>query len=145
MRTRLLPLVCTMVIMAVIAGCSSVEVTNSSVPDNSTPVGDMSLDVNVYFAPESQESALDIAFAVPGPGWVKLEVLNATGYRVRLLLDQYLNAYEGQVSWNGRNSDGDRIESGIYIYRLQWNDRIWTKLVPVCRTIKECEELYGND
>ena len=134
-----------LVTLVAIAGCSSVEITRSGEPDSRPSSADLSLDVNVYFAPENAEPATGIEVVIPGPGWVKLEVLNATGYRVRLLLDEELEYFSGPIYWDGKNDHGRSIKSGIYMYRLQWEDQFAVTLAPFCRTVAECEEMFDEN
>lgn len=105
----------------------------------------MALDVNVYFGPENAEPSTSINFTVPGNGWVRLEVWNATGYRVKLLIDRVLEAQTVQVDWDGKNDHGQRIKSGIYMYRLQWADQVAVQLAPICHTAEECEEMIDEN
>ena len=60
-----------------------------------------------------------IEFALPEPVDVKLEVYNVLGQRVITLMDRGLEPAEYQVVWDGRNSEGNQVASGIYFYRLK--------------------------
>jgi agmatine deiminase len=50
---------------------------------------------------------------------VLLEVFDATGRRVRTLIDGQCNAGRTQVEWNGRDDQGRELSSGVYLYRLR--------------------------
>ncbi len=60
-----------------------------------------------------------IRFALPSDTRVKIEVFNILGQKVKTLLDQHLSAGAKEVSWDGKNSKGVEVGSGIYFYRIQ--------------------------
>ncbi|MEE9270030.1 MAG: FlgD immunoglobulin-like domain containing protein [Candidatus Krumholzibacteria bacterium] len=62
-----------------------------------------------------------IRFDVPaGGGRVSLRIYDAGGRLVRTLVDANVRTPgERQVMWDGRNTRGRRVASGIYFYRLQ--------------------------
>jgi hypothetical protein len=59
-----------------------------------------------------------IAYAVPQPTHVKLEVMNVLGQTVRTLVDQYKAAGNYTVVWDSRDNNGQSVASGIYLYCL---------------------------
>lgn len=60
-----------------------------------------------------------IRFFLPEVGAVaRLEVLDLTGRRVRLLLDHKMPGGSHTVVWDGRDDAGRSVASGIYLYRL---------------------------
>ena len=64
-----------------------------------------------------------INFTVPEAGNVKLEVFNILGQKVNTLVDEYLTAGNHHVLWNGQNSSGDIVASGVYLYRIATPDK----------------------
>jgi len=63
-----------------------------------------------------------IAFALPKDAKVKLEVFNALGERVSVLVDGYLRAGVHTVDFNASG-----FASGVYFYRLTADDFVATK------------------
>jgi hypothetical protein len=63
-----------------------------------------------------------IEYALPTEGNVKLEVYNSLGQLVNVLVERYQNAGRQKVSWNGKDSYGSSVSSGIYFYRLKTNN-----------------------
>ena len=59
-----------------------------------------------------------IRFALPSDTRVKIEIFNILGQKVKTLLDQHLSAGAKEVSWDGKNSNGVEVGSGIYFYRI---------------------------
>lgn len=64
-----------------------------------------------------------IRFELPENGPVRLEVYNILGQRVRTVLDQNLSAGIHEVAWNGIDSDGNPLSSGVYFARLQTDSK----------------------
>ena len=69
-------------------------------------------------APNPFNPTTMIRFGLPEDGQVHLAVYSATGQIVRLLLDGQIEAGEHEVVWDGRDSHGRDVASGLYIYRL---------------------------
>ncbi|GAB4319598.1 MAG: hypothetical protein Kow0074_09300 [Candidatus Zixiibacteriota bacterium] len=80
------------------------------------------------FNPETQ-----IAFTLAAPGRVRLEVFNVIGQSVAVLVDGYRDAGETIVEWNGRNSSGHDVPSGVYFYRLTREDDALTRKMVLMR------------
>jgi hypothetical protein len=68
-----------------------------------------------------------IAFSLPRPTHVVLAVYDAAGRTVATLVDAVQPAGVNEVFWDGRSSNGGRVASGIYFYRLKTSDRVLTK------------------
>jgi hypothetical protein len=60
-----------------------------------------------------------IEFSLPAPGHADLRVYNILGQQVRLLMDEDLPQGTYQVLWNGTDSRGRPVASGMYFYRLE--------------------------
>jgi hypothetical protein len=72
-----------------------------------------------------------IRFAVPAPGReVKLRVFDVAGRLVATLLDEKLVVGPRSVVWDGRDSGGRQVSSGVYFYRLDaGEERLSRRLV----------------
>ncbi len=60
-----------------------------------------------------------ISFGLPEPGQIQLEIFNITGQKVGTLLDGYFEAGRYDLVWDGTDSNGQIVSSGVYFYRLQ--------------------------
>jgi hypothetical protein len=60
----------------------------------------------------------NIAYEVPEQSHITLVVYNMLGQEVARLVDQVQTAGRFDVLWNGTNSRGHAVSSGIYMYRL---------------------------
>ena len=56
-----------------------------------------------------------------------LTVYNLQGRRVRTLVDAEQGAGEYTIQWDGTDASGDKVASGIYLYRLERGDRSESK------------------
>jgi hypothetical protein len=54
--------------------------------------------------------------------FVTLDIYNIKGQKARTLVNEVLPAGEYSVVWNGRDSNGKRVGSGIYFYKLKAGD-----------------------
>ncbi len=59
-----------------------------------------------------------IRFALPKEEHVKLEIFDVTGALVKTLLNEAVRAGNMEVTWDGTNTNGARVTSGMYFYRL---------------------------
>jgi len=60
-----------------------------------------------------------ISFSLAEPGYSTVSIYNILGQRVAMPVNEYKEAGEYTVVWDGRNSTGERVSSGIYLYRLE--------------------------
>ncbi len=59
-----------------------------------------------------------IFYSLPAASKVKLEVYNLKGQLVKTLVDEDIEAGIYNVNWNGKDSSGKPVASGVYFYRL---------------------------
>jgi len=70
--------------------------------------------------PNPFNPATEISFTVgAGDDATTLEVFDAAGRRVRSLVSAVLDAGDHTVAWDGTDDRGQRVPSGVYLYRLQ--------------------------
>jgi len=55
-----------------------------------------------------------IRFYIPEPGFVKLEIYNNMGQRVKTILNSYQKAGNCDILWTARNDNNENVSSGIY-------------------------------
>jgi hypothetical protein len=77
--------------------------------------------------PNPFNSKTEINFALTAPGRVRLDVFDVGGRLISTLVDGDLNAGSHSVVWDGRNSRGDNVASGLYFYRLTSDSDIATR------------------
>jgi hypothetical protein len=84
-------------------------------------------------APNPMRDELRLNFALPQSGPAALAVFDASGRRVRTVLDQTLAAGGHSVSWDGRNELGQPVAAGLYFAKLTTVARTLTARVAVIR------------
>jgi hypothetical protein len=73
----------------------------------------------VGVVPNPFNPSTSVRFTLPQALPVTAEVWSVTGARVRTLADgATLNAGENTLRWDGRNADGERVASGVYLFRV---------------------------
>jgi len=55
---------------------------------------------------------------VPKASNVKIEIYNSLGQLVNVLMDSFHNPGRYNLVWNGKDSFGYPVSSGIYFYRM---------------------------
>jgi len=73
------------------------------------------------------------AFELYEPSSVKLEIFNVLGQRVVTRIDKNLQAGAQTFVWDGRNSQNQFVQTGVYLYRLETARQISTRKVMVYR------------
>ncbi len=74
--------------------------------------------------PNPFNSSTVIRFVLPMSGEVELLVYNLVGQRVATLIEGVREAGAYAVQWDGHNTSGQSLASGVYLYRLQSNERV---------------------
>ena len=60
-----------------------------------------------------------IEYALPSNEFVKVDIVNVLGQVVRTLVSEERVAGFHKVIWDGRNTVGSQVSSGVYIYRIK--------------------------
>jgi len=68
-----------------------------------------------------------ISFTVPKAGRVRIEIFDILGRRVRSLADGRVQAGRHQLEWDGTDEQGRKAASGIYFYRVVYDERSLTR------------------
>ena len=57
---------------------------------------------------------------------MRLAIYDVMGRRVKTLVDAHQELGMHHVAWDGRDSAGFPVASGVYFYRISWNGRSQT-------------------
>ena len=68
-----------------------------------------------------------IKYELPKTSHVSLKIYNILGQEVKTLINDKKSAGIHQIKWDGTNNNGIKVNSGIYLYRLQTGDFVKTK------------------
>jgi len=87
------------------------------VPEESDP------GVPVHFAlhqnyPNPFNPTTTIEYQLARAAHIRIDVINLLGQRVCSLVDEVQRADQHQVVWDGTNSAGQQVASGVYLYRI---------------------------
>ena len=69
--------------------------------------------------PNPFNPATEIRFQLPEANLVVLRIYNALGQEIRTLVNSEYQAGFHSVSWDGKNSNGNPVSSGVYFYKLE--------------------------
>lgn len=78
-------------------------------------------------APNPLSTQTSIRFELERPAHADLSVFDVTGHLVTVLVDGPYGAGVHKAHWNGRASNGARVASGVYLYRLRAGNLTTTK------------------
>lgn len=92
-------------------GALAIDVPNPS----EAGLNDFRLGQN-YPNPFNMQTTLN--FAMPRTTHIKLEIFDILGHHIRTIIDQEMPIGYHGVNWNGQNSQGEIVSSGIYFCRL---------------------------
>ncbi|HUW23186.1 MAG TPA: PKD domain-containing protein [bacterium] len=87
---------------------------------------------NNVFNPAKGERAL-IVVELPKQAYVRLNLYNTRGNRIRELADEQKEAGIHKYYWDGRNDSGDVVGSGLYFVHIQAGDYKKTKKIVVVK------------
>jgi hypothetical protein len=68
-----------------------------------------------------------IGFSLPSGSQVNLSVFNVLGQQVTTLVDGQMSAGQHEVVWEGTDSNGNPVTSGVYFYRLTTDEGSQTR------------------
>lgn len=74
-----------------------------------------------------------ITYSMASAGHVELEIYDLAGRHVITQVSEWVSAGEHRVHWNGKNSTGEQVASGVYLYRLKVGDYIETRRMVLVR------------
>jgi len=111
--------------------------TNGFLPTNA-PMGQASVQVpNTYQLEQNVPNPFNpktaIRYSVPVAGHSRLAVYDAGGRMVRVLNDGWTEAGHYTIQWDGTNTSGQTVKSGVYFYRLDAGDFSQTRRMVLLR------------
>jgi hypothetical protein len=77
--------------------------------------------------PNPFNPATKIRYSLASPGIVSLDVYDIMGRKITSLVNDFRAAGQYEVSWNGKNSYGVNVTSGIYFYKITTENFTQTK------------------
>jgi hypothetical protein len=102
---------------------SPADITILTAPPLGVDVTPATLSFSVFPNPAR---TVNVAFTLPSSSNVTLGVYDLLGRQVASLADGQLAAGSYQKSWNGLDSNGNKVRSGVYFYRLRAGNEVRT-------------------
>jgi hypothetical protein len=78
-----------------------------------------SMDILLQNYPNPFRCSTVISFSLPLSGRTSLKVFDSAGRQVATLVNELRQQGLNTLEWNGRNTSGQQVSSGIYFYQLQ--------------------------
>ena len=97
---------------------------NTSVKDLAGVAKEFTLGQNY---PNPFNPTTNIRFSLPTDQRVTLQVFDVTGALVKTVVDEMIRSGNMEATWDGTNSSGAKVSSGMYLYRLRAGNYIMTK------------------
>ena len=82
-----------------------------------------------FFYDAKSKAQATINFNLPWEAPIKIEVYNDQGQLVVTLIDNYMGPGNFSVTWDGKDSNGAQVASGVYIYKIKSLDLNLSKKV----------------
>jgi len=121
---------CLLVACLLLMACSSDRVAGPEDGETVLPSEGTVSKISISTDYNSPMPTTTILFEVALPGYVFIEITNATGYHVKTLVDGVFDAGAHTVQWDGTTDEGKPIEPGIYMLHLAGPDGgIWSPIV----------------
>lgn len=84
-------------------------------------------------APNPFNPVTRIAYSLAQPGRVTLRVFDVTGRPVRTLVDGWMETGRYEATWDGRDSRGAEVASGVYFYQIDAPGLVTSKKMVVSK------------
>ncbi|MDP8220270.1 MAG: T9SS type A sorting domain-containing protein, partial [Candidatus Stygibacter frigidus] len=68
-----------------------------------------------------------IKMALKTNGLVRIDIYNVRGQMVRTLVNEYMDAGNHDIIWNGVDDHGQKLGSGVYFYNMKFGKYTSTK------------------
>ncbi len=69
----------------------------------------------------------EIKFDLPSNSYVRLDIFNVLGQKVKTVIDNEMEAGFKSVTWDGSDDRGINVASGVYFYKLNAGEHVFTK------------------
>jgi len=99
------------------------EARNTKVDNGNSEANSFKLEQNY---PNPFNPVTNIKYTLDQPGKVKLTIYNILGEKVKTLINGQSPA-SNSVKWNATNSAGEKVSSGIYLYKLETENHVTMK------------------
>ncbi|MGE5398799.1 MAG: fibronectin type III domain-containing protein, partial [Ignavibacteriales bacterium] len=110
-------------------GRFTVTATTDVTVDNAIPT-EYKIDQNY---PNPFNPSTMITYWLPKNSFVKLQVFDMLGREIKTLIAGQMNAGKHTAQWNADDNSGQKVSSGMYLYRLSTNETVITRKMILLR------------
>lgn len=103
---------------------------STSIAYTNPPASDFILHQNY---PNPFNSQTKIEYDLNENGYVTLQIFDIQGRSIKVLVDSYKNKGKYFVTWERKNDSSIEVSSGIYFYRLIFNNQMQSKAIVVLK------------
>ena len=96
-----------------------------------TEISDLKCYPNPFYV--NKDNKANISFNLKNTGYVELSVFDIKGCKLKTIFSGNLGAEENVLSWDGRDKNGEVVNSGIYFYKLKTNNNVITNKVLISK------------
>jgi subtilisin family serine protease len=82
--------------------------------------------VLLSISPNPFKNSTELAYILPNKQKVNLTIYDASGRKVKTLVDGYQNAGEFAVAWSGNDDKGQPLAAGVYFGRFEFGGKVAT-------------------
>ncbi len=110
--------------------------TKPSSPKQTISSNEVSLPSNFNLEqnyPNPFNPATEIRFQLPEASHIVLKIFNILGEEIRTLADEVYEVGNQSVRWNGKDSHGNPVPSGVYLYHFKAGSNIQLKKMTLIR------------
>jgi hypothetical protein len=98
--------------------------------DNDVYAGKVSLYQN---CPNPFNPTTTISFTLPNKAHTSLSIYNVEGKLVKTLVNDTMGEGFKEITWDGRDTHGHQVSSGVYFYRLKAGKKVLTRKMAVLK------------
>lgn len=74
-----------------------------------------------------------IKYSVPGESFITIKIYNTLGEEVKSLVSGMKSPGEYQVHWDGTDNAGRKVTSGLYLYRMDAGQHVYTRTMTLVK------------
>jgi flagellar hook assembly protein FlgD len=83
------------------------------------PIEQISSNIKLQATPNPFNSQTTLVYSLQDEGRITVKIYDILGREVLTLLDNTITTGKQSIYWNGSNSNGEKVPSGVYLARLE--------------------------
>jgi len=108
----------------VIISCKNASNSNEKIVSKAT---------QLTIAPNPFSNSTTISFLLPQSQKVSIQIFDGTGRLIKILADENMQTGTHQLVWNSRDANGNAVQAGVYLLKMQAGSYIETKKLVIVK------------